>query len=51
MMISAMQAQRMLVNGCIDFLATAVEKTKEKENDPSSVPVVREFVEVFPKNY
>ena len=49
MMISAMQARRMLANGCMGFLASAVDKTKEKENDPSSVPVVREFVEVFPE--
>ena len=49
MMISAMQALRMLANGCIGFLASAVDKTKKKENDPSSVPVVREFVEVFPE--
>ena len=49
MMISAMQARRMLANGCMGFLPSAVDKTKEKENNPSSVPVVREFVKVFPK--
>ena len=47
MMISAMQAQIMLANGCMGFLASVVDKTKEKENDLSSILVVREFVEVF----
>ena len=49
MIISSMQAQRMLANGCIGFLASAVDKSKEKKLDPTEVPVVREFIEVFPE--
>ena len=45
--ISAMQAQRMLLNGCMGFLVSVVDKTMEKELNPSDVPVVREYVEVF----
>ena len=47
--ISAMQAQRMLSNGCMGFLASVVDKTMEKELNPSDVPVVREYMEVFPE--
>ena len=47
--ISAMQAQRMLSNGCMGFLASVVDKSMEKELNPSDVPVVREYVEVFPE--
>ena len=42
-----MQAQRMLSNGCMGFLALAVDKSMEKELDPSNVPVVMEFDEIF----
>ena len=49
MIISAMQAKRMLSNGCIGFLASVVDKTKEIDSSPEDVPVVREYIEVFPK--
>ena len=39
----------MLSNRCIGFLASAVDKSMEKELDPSDVPVVREFMEIFPE--
>ena len=39
----------MLANGCIGFLASAVDKSREKKIDPMEVLVVREFIEVFPK--
>ena len=44
-----MQAQRMLANEWIGFLASVVDKSKEKKLDPTEVPVVREFIEVFPE--
>ena len=49
MIISSMQAQRILANGCIGFLASTTDKSKEKKLDPMEVPVVREFIEVFPE--
>ena len=49
MIISAMQAKRMISNGCTGFLASAVDKTKEVEPSPEDVPVVKEYVEVFPE--
>ena len=38
MIVSAMQAKRMLSNGCIGFLASVVDKTKEKELSLEDVP-------------
>ena len=49
MMINSMQAQRMLANGCIGFLASAIDKTQEAKLKPEDVHVVREFVDVFPE--
>ena len=49
MIISYMQAQMMLVIRCMGFLALVVGKSKEKKIDPTEVPVVKKFVEVFPK--
>ena len=49
MIISSMQAQRMLTNGCMGFLASAVDKSKEEGLNPADVSVVREFVEIFPE--
>ena len=49
MIISSMQAQRMLASRCMGFLGSAVDKSKEKKLDSTEVPVVREFVEVFPE--
>ena len=47
MIISSMQAQRMLANEWIGFLASVVDKSKEKKLDPTEVPVVREFIDIF----
>ena len=49
MIISSMQAQMMLANRCMSFLASVVDKSKEKKLDTTEVPVVREFVKIFPK--
>ena len=46
--ISSMQAQRMLSSGCMGFLASAADISKEEKLDPTNVLVVKEFVEVFP---
>ena len=47
MIINAIQAKRMLTNGCIGFIACVVDKTKKVELNPKDVPVVREYIEVF----
>ena len=39
----------MLSSGCMGFLASAVDRSKEEKLDPTNVPVVKEFVEVFPE--
>ena len=39
----------MLANGCIGFLASAIDKTQEAKMKPEDVHVVRDFVEVFPE--
>ena len=49
MIISSMQAQRMLSSGCMGFLASVVDKIKEDKLDLTNVPVMKEFVEVFPQ--
>ena len=46
-MISAMQLRRMLTNGCVGFLASVVDKYMEEKLEPKSVPIVKEFIEVF----
>ena len=49
MIISSMQARRMLIRGYMGFLASAVDKNKEEGLDPADVFVVRKFVEIIPK--
>ena len=39
----------MLTNGCVGFLASAIDKTKELELGPTDIPFMREYVEVFPE--
>ena len=40
----------MLSSGCKGFLASIVDPSKETELTPEDVPVVREYVSVFPKD-
>ena len=49
MIISSMRAQRMLSNGCVGFLASIVDRSKEEKINPTNVPIVREFVDIFPE--
>ena len=49
MIILAMQAQMMLSNECMGFLTSTVDKRKDEKLYPTKVPVVKDFVEVFPK--
>ena len=38
----------MLAIKCMGFLASVIDKSKEKKIDPTEVSVVREFIEIFP---
>ena len=49
-MISALKARKLLSSGCKGFLATIVDPSKETELTPEDVPVVRDYVSVFPKD-
>ena len=44
-----MQAQQMLTSGCMCFLASAIDKSKEEGLNPTDVSVVRKIVKKFPK--
>ena len=48
-MISAMKARKLFVTGCRGYLVNVVELTKEEKLTLRDVPVVRDFMEVFPK--
>ena len=39
----------MLANGCQGYLAHMVDKDQEKELTPDDVPIIREYVDVFPQ--
>ncbi|KAL5583320.1 hypothetical protein UlMin_015762 [Ulmus minor] len=47
--ISSMKARKMLLSGCQGFLASVVDTTQEEETKPEDIPIVQDFVEVFPK--
>ena len=47
-MISAMKARKLLANGCVGNLANIVDLSREEKLKPEDVPVVQDFVEVFP---
>jgi len=48
-MVSAMRASKMLASGCIGYLANMVDKSKEIKLRPEDIPIVKQFVEVFPE--
>ena len=50
MFISALKVRKLLAEGCIVFLANMVDKTQETQNRPKEVPIVKEFIEVFPED-
>ena len=45
MFISALKARKLLMEGCIGFIANMVDKTQETKSKPEEVPIVKEFVE------
>ena len=48
MFISAMQARRWIADGCTGYLANVIDTTKTEKDKLKDVPVVNEFVSVFP---
>ena len=49
MVKSAMKANKLLANDCVGFLANIFYTTQKERTKLEDVPVVREFVEVFPE--
>ena len=49
-MVSAMRALRMLQSGCAGFLASIGDVSKGQKVEPKDIPVVMEFLEVFPED-
>ncbi|KAL5540692.1 hypothetical protein UlMin_043344 [Ulmus minor] len=47
--LSALEAKKMLARGCEGYLASILDTTKEERERIEDVPVVREFVDVFPE--
>ena len=50
MFISALKARKLLAEGCIGFLTNMVDKTQETKSRPEEVPIVKDFMEVFPED-
>ena len=49
MFVSAMKARKWLDSGCTSYLAAVVDTTKKIKVELNNVPVVNEFVDVFPE--
>ena len=50
MFISAMQARKWIADGCTGYLASVIGTTKKVKDELKDVPVVNEFVNVFPED-
>ena len=50
MFISAMRARKWIANRCTGFLASVLDTTKKGKDELKDVPVVKEFVSVFPED-
>ncbi|KAL5570666.1 hypothetical protein UlMin_027241 [Ulmus minor] len=48
-MISSMRAKKLLTSGCMGYLATIVDKSVKAKGNVEDVPIVRDFVDVFPE--
>ena len=48
--ISALRAVKMLASGCYGYLANIVDLTKEQKTEVKDVPIVNEFLTVFPED-
>jgi len=50
MFISTMKARKWLASGYTNYLASIVDTTKKRKDELHDVPVVNEFISVFPKD-
>ena len=48
--ISAMKAMKMINKGCVAYLACVVDTSIEQKSKPEDIPVVNEFLDVFPED-
>ena len=48
--ISTMKARRLLNGGCIGYLANVINTGAEPKFKPKDMPVVSEFLQVFPED-
>ena len=48
--ISALQALKLLASGCHGYIANIRDETKEVKLQPTEVPIVRNYLTVFPKD-
>ena len=48
--ISVMKARKLIGNGCQGYLVYVVDTTVEQSLKPEDVPVVQEYLEVFPED-
>ena len=48
--ISEPKAKRLLESECYGYLANIVDKTKEDKIGPKDIPIVREYLMVFPED-
>ena len=49
-LISYLQAQKLLANGGMKYLANMVDSSKDPKLKPEDLPVVQGFEDVFPKD-
>ena len=48
-MISSLKARKMISSGCDRYLAYIMDTSKEEKLQPKDVPIVKDFIEVFPE--
>ena len=48
--MTALEARKLLLQGCTGYLAHVVDKRMEEKLKIDDVPIVRDFLEVFPKD-
>ena len=48
--ISALQALKLLASGCRGYIANICDETKEVKLQPTDVPIVRNYLTVFPED-
>ena len=49
-LISTLKAKKLLRFSCIGYLASVVDITKEQTLKPEDVSIVKDYLEVFPKD-